>query len=74
MDYSGNHVLRTVSDSQLEVVGIDGPMSIIYMHRFSLCTCLVMRKLFELYMLYQTCVLTFTLYVLTFILTYVTGV
>ncbi|MFS8005969.1 putative malate dehydrogenase (oxaloacetate-decarboxylating) (NADP(+)) [Helianthus anomalus] len=62
MDYGGNHVLRTVSDSQPAVVGIDGPMLIIYMHRFPLCTCLVMRKLFELYMLYQTCVLTFTLY------------
>jgi len=74
MDYGGNHVLRTVSDSQLEVIGIDGPMLIIYMHRLPLCTCLVMRKLFELYMLYQTCVLTFTLCVLTFILTYVTGV
>ncbi|MFS7910206.1 hypothetical protein Hanom_Chr02g00103521 [Helianthus anomalus] len=73
MDYGGNHVLRTVSDSQPAVVGIDGPMLIIYMHRFPLCTCLVMRKLFELYMLYQTCVLTFTFYVLTFILTYVTG-
>ncbi|KAJ0432162.1 hypothetical protein HanIR_Chr17g0856241 [Helianthus annuus] len=45
MGYSGNHVLRTVSDSQLEVVGIDGPMLIIYMHRLPLCTCLVMRKL-----------------------------
>ncbi|MFS8028282.1 hypothetical protein Hanom_Chr16g01508751 [Helianthus anomalus] len=54
MDYGGNHVLRTVSDSQPTVVGIDGPMLIIYMHRFPLCTCLVMRKLFELYMLYQT--------------------
>ncbi|MFS7993743.1 hypothetical protein Hanom_Chr12g01097681 [Helianthus anomalus] len=74
MDYGGNHVLRTVSDSQPEVIGIDGPSLIIYMHRLPLCTCLVMRKLFKLYMLYQTCVLTFTFYVLTFILTYVTGV
>ncbi|KAJ0924744.1 hypothetical protein HanRHA438_Chr04g0151881 [Helianthus annuus] len=65
MDYGGNRVLRTVSDSQPAVVGTDGPMLIIYMHRFPLCTCLVMRKLFKLYMLYQTCVLTFTLYVLT---------
>ncbi|KAJ0902127.1 hypothetical protein HanPSC8_Chr08g0333361 [Helianthus annuus] len=26
MDYGGNHVLRTVSDGQPAVVGIDGPM------------------------------------------------
>ncbi|KAJ0921107.1 hypothetical protein HanPSC8_Chr05g0187711 [Helianthus annuus] len=51
MDYGGIHVLRTVSDSQSAVVGTDGPMSIINMHRFSLCTCLVIRKLFKLYML-----------------------
>ncbi|MFS7977519.1 hypothetical protein Hanom_Chr10g00904921 [Helianthus anomalus] len=51
MDYGGNHVLRTVSDSQPAVIGTDGPMSIINMLRLPLCTCLVMRKLFELYML-----------------------
>ncbi|KAM0007217.1 hypothetical protein Hdeb2414_s0147g00813831 [Helianthus debilis subsp. tardiflorus] len=37
MDYGGSHVLRTVPDSQIEVIGIDGPMLIIYMHRFPLC-------------------------------------
>ncbi|MFS7979998.1 hypothetical protein Hanom_Chr10g00934251 [Helianthus anomalus] len=44
MDYGGNHVLRTISDSQPAVVGIDGPSLIIYMHRFPLCMCLVMRN------------------------------
>ncbi|KAJ0568693.1 hypothetical protein HanIR_Chr06g0299061 [Helianthus annuus] len=29
--------LRTVSDGQPAVVGTDGPMSIINMHRFPLC-------------------------------------
>ncbi|MFS7954603.1 hypothetical protein Hanom_Chr07g00632451 [Helianthus anomalus] len=51
MIYGGDHVVRTVSDSQPAVIGIDGTMSIINMLRFLLCTCLVMRKLFELYML-----------------------
>ncbi|MFS8014921.1 hypothetical protein Hanom_Chr15g01350351 [Helianthus anomalus] len=65
MDYGGNHVLRTVLDSQPEVIGIDGSMSMINMLRFLLCTCWLCVNYFELYMLYQTCVLTFTLYVLT---------
>ncbi|MFS7980344.1 hypothetical protein Hanom_Chr10g00938341 [Helianthus anomalus] len=51
MIYDGNHVVRTVSGSQPAVTGIDGSMSIINMLRFLRCTCLVMRKLFELYML-----------------------
>ncbi|KAF5805652.1 hypothetical protein HanXRQr2_Chr05g0211901 [Helianthus annuus] len=37
MNYGGNHVLRTVSDSQPAVVGIDRSMSIINMHHFPLC-------------------------------------
>ncbi|KAJ0838045.1 hypothetical protein HanRHA438_Chr16g0784721 [Helianthus annuus] len=43
MDYGGNHVLRTVSDGQPAVVGIDGPMLIINMHRFPL-RCLSARE------------------------------
>ncbi|KAJ0546316.1 hypothetical protein HanIR_Chr08g0359531 [Helianthus annuus] len=39
MDYGGNHVLRTVSDGQPAVIGIDRSMSIINMLRFPLCTC-----------------------------------
>ena len=73
MDYGGNHVLRTVSDGQPAVVGIDGPMSIIYMHRFPLCTCLVMRKLFELYMLLSNLCAHLYILCIDFILTYVTG-
>ncbi|MFS8007018.1 hypothetical protein Hanom_Chr14g01256001 [Helianthus anomalus] len=65
MDYSGNHVLRTVSDSQPTVIGINESMSIINMLRFLLRTCWLCVNYFELYMLYQTCMLTFTLYVLT---------
>ncbi|MFS7984708.1 hypothetical protein Hanom_Chr11g00989731 [Helianthus anomalus] len=65
MDYGGNHVLRTVSDSQPAVTGIDGPMSIINMLCFLLCTCLVMRKLFELYMLLSNLCTHLTLCVLT---------
>ena len=73
MDYGGNHVLRTVSDGQPAVVGIDGPMSIINMHRFPLCTCLVMRKLFELYMLLLNLCAHLYILCIDFILTYVTG-
>ncbi|MFS7976318.1 hypothetical protein Hanom_Chr10g00891091 [Helianthus anomalus] len=65
MDYGGNHVLRTVSDNQRTVIGIDRPMSIINMLHFLLCTCWLCVNYFELYMLYQTCMLTFTFYVLT---------
>ncbi|MFS7915841.1 hypothetical protein Hanom_Chr02g00170071 [Helianthus anomalus] len=53
MDYGGNHVLRTVSDSQPAVIGIDGSMSIINMHHFLLCTCWLCVNYFELYMLYH---------------------
>ncbi|KAJ0954335.1 hypothetical protein HanRHA438_Chr00c20g0852071 [Helianthus annuus] len=65
MDYGGNHVLRTVSDSQPAVIGIDRSMSIINMLRFPLFTCWLCVNNFELYMLYQTCMLTFTFHVLT---------
>ncbi|MFS8000380.1 hypothetical protein Hanom_Chr12g01177651 [Helianthus anomalus] len=74
MDYGGNHVLRTVSDSQPAVTGIDGPMSIINMLRFLLCTCLVMRKLFELYMLLSNLCTRLYIMCIDLILTYVTGV
>ncbi|MFS7965684.1 hypothetical protein Hanom_Chr09g00765101 [Helianthus anomalus] len=74
MDYGGNHVLRTVSDSQPAVIGTDGPMSIINMLRFPLCTCLVMRKLIELYMLLSNLCTHFYIICIDFILTYVTGV
>ncbi|MFS7921994.1 hypothetical protein Hanom_Chr03g00243431 [Helianthus anomalus] len=49
----------------LEVTGIDRSMSIINMLRFLMCTCWLCVNYFELYMLYQTCMLTFTLYILT---------
>ncbi|MFS7992011.1 hypothetical protein Hanom_Chr12g01077311 [Helianthus anomalus] len=65
MDYGGSHVLRTASGSQPAVIGIDRSMSIFNMLRFLLCTCWLCVNYFELYMLYQTCMLTFTLYVLT---------
>ncbi|MFS7932530.1 hypothetical protein Hanom_Chr04g00368931 [Helianthus anomalus] len=76
MDYGGIHVLRTVSDSQPAVVGngTDGPMSIINMLHFPLCTCLVMRKLFELYMLLSNLCAHLYIICIDFILTYVTGV
>ncbi|MFS7956460.1 hypothetical protein Hanom_Chr07g00654891 [Helianthus anomalus] len=65
MDYGGNNVLRTASGSQPAVIGIDRSMSIIKILRFLLCTCWLCVNYFEFYMLYQTCMLTFTLYVLT---------
>ncbi|MFS7898992.1 hypothetical protein Hanom_Chr00s038888g01773491 [Helianthus anomalus] len=74
MIYGGDHVVRTVSDSQPAVTGIDGPMSIINMLRFLLCTCLVMRKLFEVYMLLSNLCTHLYIICIDFILTYVTGV
>ncbi|KAJ0935755.1 hypothetical protein HanRHA438_Chr03g0123131 [Helianthus annuus] len=74
MDYSGDHLLQTASGSQPAVIGIDRSVSIINMLRFMLCTCWLCVNYFELICYYQTCILAFTLCVLTFILTYVTGV
>ena len=73
MDYSGDDVLRTALGSQPAVIGIDRFMSITNMLRFTQCTCWLCVNYFELYMLLSTCMLAFTLCVLTFILTYVTG-
>ena len=65
MDYGGNHVLRTVLDGQPAVIGIDRSMSIINMLRFPLCTCWLCVNYSNSICYYQTCMLTFTLYVLT---------
>ncbi|KAM0007075.1 hypothetical protein Hdeb2414_s0153g00815401 [Helianthus debilis subsp. tardiflorus] len=65
MDYGGNRVLRTVSDSQAAVIGIDIPMSIINMLRFPLCTCWLCVNYSNSICYYQTCMLTFTFHVLT---------
>ncbi|MFS7970998.1 hypothetical protein Hanom_Chr09g00827581 [Helianthus anomalus] len=65
MIYGGDHVVRTVSDSQPAVTGIDGPMSIIYMLRFCPIRVWLCVNYSNSIFYYQTCVLTFTLYVLT---------
>ncbi|MFS7998537.1 hypothetical protein Hanom_Chr12g01155031 [Helianthus anomalus] len=74
MVYGGIHAVRTISDSHPSVIGIDGTMSIINMLRFLLCTCLVMRKLFELCMLLSNLCTQLYITCIDFILTYVTGV
>ena len=74
MDYGGNHVLRTVSDSQPAVIGIDRSMSIINMLRFPLCTCWLCVNYFELYMLLSNLYAHLYIICIDFILTYVTGV
>ena len=73
MDYGGNHVLRTVSDSQPAVTGIDRSMSIINMLRFPLCTCWLCVNYFELYMLLSNLYAHLYILCIDFILTYVTG-
>ena len=74
MDYGGNHVLRTVSDSQPAVTGIDRSMSIINMLRFPLCTCWLCVNYSNSTMLLSNLYAHLYIICIDFILTYVTGV